>query len=159
KTITFTNTTNRTIYPILESANNNAVTNNNNGHQGLGLYDPYDPVNLEYRAYIGYKVGSNYFLGLKAGDTVTIQVPLVFWDAGRILCAWDGMTLTPKVDNVAPPAGNPNSPNPFHYHDFQNFEITNSVLQALVNQDNVPQSVADSLKPLLNQVFVDIDKF
>src|SRR5262249_44249099 len=89
----------------------------------------------------------------------TVQVPLVFWDAGRILFASDGSNLIPDVDNIAPPIDNPNSPNPFHYHDFQNFMITDSVLKDLVSKDKVPQSVADKLKPLLNQKFVDIDKF
>ncbi|SIO65013.1 hypothetical protein SAMN05444166_7531 [Singulisphaera sp. GP187] len=159
KTITFTNTTDKTIYPILESANNNAVPNNNNGHSGLGLYDPYDAVNLEYRGYIGYTENGQYYLGLKAGQTVTVPVPLVFWDAGRILIAPDGANLIPQVDNVVPPANTPNSPNPFHFHDFQNFIITDGVLQDLVSKDGVPQSVADALKPLLNQTFVDIDKF
>ncbi|WP_406694269.1 hypothetical protein V5E97_24640 [Singulisphaera sp. Ch08] len=159
KTITFTNTTDRTIYPILESANNNAVPNNSNGHLGLGLYDPYDAVNLEYRGYIGYSENGQYYLGLKSGQTVTVPVPLVFWDAGRILIASDGSNLIPQVDNVVPTASNPNSPNPFHYHNFQNFIINDAVLQDLVSKDGVPQSVADSLKPLLNQTFVDIDKF
>lgn len=160
KTITITNTTDRTIFPILESANSNVVTTDNNGNKGLGLYDPYDPVNLEYRAYIGY-VGNDgqYYLGLRKGETVTIPVPLVFWDAGRILIASDGSNLIPKVDNVAAPANLPNSPNPFHYHNFQNFVINDAVLDALVKQDKVPQSVADALKSLLNQVFENIDAF
>lgn len=159
KVITFTNTTDRTIYPILESANNNVVSNNNNGNQGLGLYDPYDPANQEYRGYIGYKENGQYYLGLKPGQTVTVPVPLVFWDAGRILIASDGSNLIPKVDNIVPSADNPNSPNPFHYHDFQNFIITDTVLQELVEKDGVPQAVADALKSLLNQTFVDINAF
>lgn len=160
KTITITNTTDRTVFPILESANNNVVQSNDNGHKGLGLYDPYDAPNLEYRAYVGYRGNDGkYYLGLRPGETVTIPVPLVFWDAGRILIASDGANLIPAVDNVAPPIGQPNSPNPFHYHDFQNFMITQGVLDALVSQDKVPQTVADGLKPLLGQTYTVIGDF
>lgn len=159
KTITFTNTTGRTVYPILESANNNVVTSNTNGNEGKGLYDPYDPVNREYRGYVGFKQNGQYFLGLQPGATVTVEVPLVFWDAGRILIASDGSNLIPTVDNVAPPPGQPNSPNPFRYHNFQNFVINDAVLAALVSTYNAPQSLADDLRPLLNQVFENITDF
>lgn len=158
KQITFTNTTSRTIYPILESANNNAVASNANGDRGKGLYDPYDPVNREYRAYIGYKTADGYFLGLRPGDTVTIDVPLVFWDAGRILFASDGANLIPAVDNEFPPPGMANSPNPFNYHNFQNFIVNAAVTQGLLAAGVAP-AIVDLLTPLLNQTFEVIDDF
>lgn len=162
KTITFTNTTNRTIYPILEAANNNVTTITVDGQpKVVGLYDPYDATNLEYRAYIGYKEGDTYNLGLRKGESVTIQVPLVFWDAGRILFASDGSDLVPLVDRVAPPSNQPNSPNPFHYHDFQNFVITQAVLDTLAGDPyKVPASVTNGLSSLIaHGPFVDITAF
>gem|GEM_PF-5619737 len=53
KMMTFTNTTDRTIYPILEGVNSNIVTDKNSPNFGIGLYDPHDPVQREYRGYIG----------------------------------------------------------------------------------------------------------
>src|SRR6185369_8791176 len=83
------------------------------------LYDPLDFLNEEYRGYIGYmdpKSGKP-FVGLLPGQTVTVQVPLVFWDASRVYLATDGTDMFPLVDNLPALASPPNSPNPFHYHD------------------------------------------
>src|SRR5262249_28502739 len=67
-------------------------------------YDPFDSVKSgsgdkakptdQYREYIGY-VGTDgsWNLGLPTGATITIQVPLVFWDSGRLNLATDGANL------------------------------------------------------------------
>ncbi len=117
KTITLTNNTEQTVYPILRSANSAEDPDK----KGSGLYDPIDPLNQEYRGYIGFadpKTG-NTFVGLLKGQSVTIQVPLVFWDASRIYIATDASDMFPAIDKrpaLAPP--NQNSPNPFRYHEF-----------------------------------------
>ena len=38
--------------------------------------------NEEYRGYIGYTDGGKKYLGLQANSSITIDVPLVFWDSG-----------------------------------------------------------------------------
>ena len=98
KLVTFTNTSNnhQTIYPFLYSPNNNPV------------YDPIDTANDEYRLYIGYQKDGNYILGLPYGKTITIDVPLVFWNGGRADIATDGADLLPKPDQV-------NTLNPYEF--------------------------------------------
>jgi hypothetical protein len=56
------------------------------------LYNPLDPFNQSYRGYIGeYNPATqNVELGLKPGHQVTLQVPLVFWDGGRLFFASNG---------------------------------------------------------------------
>ncbi len=148
KMMTFTNTTDRTIYPILEGVNSNVVTDKNSPNFGLGLYNPYDPVEREYRGYVGYIENGEYYLGLRPGETVTIYVPLVFWDSGRILIASDGANLIPEVIQVAPTPQKPNSPNPFFYRDFEYFVINKNVMERLTDVEKVPKSVVDKLLPL-----------
>ncbi|HEY9661929.1 MAG TPA: hypothetical protein V6C65_26030, partial [Allocoleopsis sp.] len=103
-TITFTNNTNHTVYPFLQTTNDAEKCSSKNGdHYACSnydpndptkspgsIYDPIDPWNEDYRGYIGYTGtdGINY-LGIPAGKTVTITVPLVFWDACRIYVASD----------------------------------------------------------------------
>src|ERR1700683_581407 len=36
----------------------------------IGLYDPYDLVNKEFRGYIGYEEGGKYYFGLKSGESI-----------------------------------------------------------------------------------------
>src|SRR5262249_2847537 len=83
--------------------------------------DPADPLNQEYRGYIGYTdpVTGQVYVGLLVGQSITIQVPLVFWDAVRIYIASDAKDMFPAVDN-RPEIGpdQKNSPNPFRYHEF-----------------------------------------
>ena len=81
KTITLTNASDQTIYPILRGANTGKL-NTNEGRTGnpQNLYDPQDYVNQEYRAYVGYVDAQGIQrLGLPAHATVTFRVPLVFW--------------------------------------------------------------------------------
>jgi hypothetical protein len=78
KLFTFINNTDSTVYPILTDANNTLDTITNKG-----LYDPFDPVNNTYRGYIGYVDGGKNYLGLLPHQSITVKVPLAFWDAGR----------------------------------------------------------------------------
>ncbi len=111
KKITFTNNSAKTVYPFLEDPN---TTETKKG-SGIALYDPNDAYNQEYREYIGYRQdGVNYF-GLPSGMTVTVSVPLVFWNGGRIDISDDPTYLVTNA-TVAAPA---NSPNPFQYYAFQ----------------------------------------
>jgi hypothetical protein len=107
KTLTLINNSDHTVYPFLASANNAAQS-------GTGsIYDPKDSWNQDYRGYIGYtgQDGKNY-LGLPAGQTITVPVPLVFWDAGRIYIATDSAYLTTDAQ-----FGQPNPPiNPYQYY-------------------------------------------
>ncbi|MBL9172702.1 MAG: hypothetical protein JNL10_04135 [Verrucomicrobiales bacterium] len=102
KTLTLQNNSPVTVYPILRDGNNSATTNN----PPVGLYDPYDPINVEYRGYVGYRDTNGLFLfGLPPGQSVTLRVPLVFWDGARMGLVTDGRHLTPA----------PGEPNPLHY--------------------------------------------
>jgi len=117
KTITLTNNTEQTIYPILRAANSAG----SDADKKIPKYDPADKLNQEYRGYIGYNdpVTGKTYVGLLKGQTITIQVPLVFWDAARIYIATDGKDMFPAVDNL--PEQSPpdfNSANPFRYHEF-----------------------------------------
>jgi hypothetical protein len=107
KTITITNTTDQTIYPILRDANTGQDPHNTNMSNPSNYYDPQDFHNQEYRAYIGYIQNGIQYLGLPAHATITIRVPLVFWDAENTYIATDGKDLIP-----ANPATNSN---PFRY--------------------------------------------
>ena len=55
KTLRITNNTADTVYPIMRDPNSNILKSD----QAVGLYDPYDPPNKEYRGYIGYEKGEN----------------------------------------------------------------------------------------------------
>ena len=87
----FNNSTTNWEYPILEDAN--ASLSNT---AGVSLYDPLDAQNNEYRGYIGYAVGKKDYLGLAPGASITIAVPLVFWNGGTVQIA----TTNPLQDNA-----------------------------------------------------------
>ncbi len=102
KHITITNNSNdQTIYPFLEDANSRTATSGDPSpapaYAGTGMFDPFDPLNQEYRGYIGYTQQVNgqtvTYMGLLPGNSITIDVPLVFWDAGRIIITTDGADL------------------------------------------------------------------
>ena len=100
KTLRITNNTEFTVYPIMRDANEAETTT------GKGLYDPYDHVQTEYRGYIGYKgTDGKYYFGLKKRQSITVRVPLVFWNGARIGILTDGQWLTPAAG----------APNPYHY--------------------------------------------
>ena len=50
--------------------------------------------------YIGYENDGKYILGLPYGKTITVIVPLVFWNGGRADIATDGPHLLPKPSQV-----------------------------------------------------------
>jgi hypothetical protein len=87
KTITITNNSDVTIYPFLEAENSRQAVAPYGGTAG---FDPYDPVNQEYRGYIGYHEGDTNYAGLKPHSAITVTVPLVFWDSGRLIISTDG---------------------------------------------------------------------
>ncbi len=111
KTITLINNTGDTVYPIIRAANSNAAPG------GGALYDPHDPLNEEYRGYIGYVKNKKNYFGLPPSEKITVTIPLVFWDAGRVHIATNGATLCP-----AKPADDPNNPYRFR----------------TINKDNTP---------------------
>jgi len=116
KTITLTNNSDDTVYPILQGANSRTTATSDSWY-GTPVFDPHDNLNNEYRGYIGYTLDGNDYLGLPGHSTITINVPLVFWDGGRINVATDPTYLTP------PGATTDSSPaNPFHFYYNNPFE-------------------------------------
>ena len=111
KTLRITNNTAGTVYPIMRDPNSNILKSNS----AVGLYDPYDPPNKEYRGYIGYKEGTKYYFGLKTGQSILVSLPLVFWNGARIGIGTDGKYLTP--------AG---LPNPLNWRPNGHRSITNA---------------------------------
>ena len=92
KTLRITNNSADTVYPIMRDPNSNVLAK---PRDFLGLYDPYDPPNKEYRGYIGYEEGGKYYFGLKKGESILVSIPLVFWNGARIGIGTDGQYLTP----------------------------------------------------------------
>ena len=92
KTLRITNNTAGTVYPIMRDPNSNVLVSN----AGVGLYDPYDPPNKEYRGYIGYEKGGKFYFGLKHNESILVSLPLVFWNGARIGIGTDGQYLTPS---------------------------------------------------------------
>ncbi|MBN8249290.1 MAG: hypothetical protein J0L84_17825, partial [Verrucomicrobia bacterium] len=102
KALTIRNNTGYTIFPVLRDGNEAETAKDS----GIGQYDPYDPVRQEYRGYVGYQGTDNqFYFGLRPGGTITLRVPLVFWNGARMGIVTDGRYL-------APVAG---APNPLHY--------------------------------------------
>jgi hypothetical protein len=90
KTVTFQNTTDQTIYPFLRDAN----TGIGAGAGGVGVYyDPQDFHNQEYRLYLGYVQNGKNYLGLLPHSSITVRVPVVFWNAENTYIATDGTNL------------------------------------------------------------------
>jgi hypothetical protein len=107
KTVSITNTSDITIFPILRGANTGTLPSNLNPNNPGNYYDPQDFHNQEYRAYVGYVDATGQHLGLPAGAKITFRVPLVFWDSARGYIVTDGADLIP-ADPV-------NDSNPFRY--------------------------------------------
>jgi hypothetical protein len=101
KTLRITNNTEQTVYPIMRDPNTATICKTCT----VGLYDPYDLTNKEYRGYIGYDEGGKYYFGLRKHESILVSIPLVFWNGGRIGIGTDGQYLTP-------PSG---LPNPLHW--------------------------------------------
>jgi hypothetical protein len=86
KTIRITNNTNGTVYPIMRDPNTNVLQKD----PTTGLYDPYDPPNKEYRGFIGYVENGKYYFGLKKGQSILVDIPLVFWNGARVGIGTEG---------------------------------------------------------------------
>jgi hypothetical protein len=97
KTITITNNSAEMIFPFLRGGNFGQDPNSTSGT----FYDPQDRTNHEFRQYVGYAGpdGSQY-LGLPAGASITIQVPLVLWDGNNLYLATAGEFLTSASPNL-----------------------------------------------------------
>jgi hypothetical protein len=121
KTITITNTSTSMIFPFLEDGNSRTPTGK---YSGTGEFDPFDPIVQEYRGYIGFSgAEGKKYMGLPPGDTITINVPLVFWDSGRLIITTDGTKSADGLgsDLLGPnplqtPINQLNQPNPFLFH-------------------------------------------
>jgi hypothetical protein len=121
KQITFTNNLTTTVYPFMRDAaatiDPMASGQKVPGPRYQGEYDPIDQINEEYRGYIGYQLNGVNYLGLLPGMSITIDVPLVFWDGARCEIATDGTYL---VNDLKVNSGEPLAPvpNPFQYYAF-----------------------------------------
>ena len=100
KTLRITNNTGQTVYPIMRDPNSNTIK----GSKTIGLYDPYDPANKEYRGYIGYEQGGQYYFGLKKGESILVSVPLGFLEwrphrrrDRRQICGTDARPESPAI--------------------------------------------------------------
>lgn len=103
-------------------------------YEGTGAFDPYDSVNQEYRGYIGYTDGSQDYAGLPPKSSITITVPLAFWDSGRIVFSTDGAN---QFSTYGGPDGGSPPGAPFNYLD-SNTQATffGSIEQGQLNQLN-----------------------
>ncbi len=122
KTLRITNNTAATVYPIMRDPNSNVLESNGN----VGLYNPYDPVDREYRGYIGYSQGGSYYFGLQPGQSILVSLPLVFWNGARIGIGTDAKYLAP--------AG---LPNPLRYR----ATSLRSITQAETSENSIPNGV------------------
>jgi hypothetical protein len=104
KTILITNNSTHTVYPFLEDSNSRSDPGE---YVGTGTFDPFDPINQEYRGYVGYSSGGQNYLGLLPGQSITVNVPIAFWDAGRLIITTDGTTSPGGSDLLGP---NPTTP-------------------------------------------------
>jgi len=113
KTLRITNNTADTVYPIMRDPNSKTLEDS----KTVGLYDPYDPANKEYRGYIGYEQGGKFYFGLKTGHSILVRIPLVFWNGARIAIETDGQYLTVKPGELR---------NPLRYRPEAHRAITNA---------------------------------
>lgn len=122
KTLRITNNTGQTVYPIMRDPNSNTIKDSTT----IGLYDPYDPAHKEYRGYIGYEQGGQYYFGLKKGESILVSVPLVFWNGARIGVGTDGKYVAPTQD-----------PNPLRYR----ANSQRSITKTPTSGDTIPNGV------------------
>jgi hypothetical protein len=93
KTVTFQNPTDQTIYPFFRDANTGIAAGTGKGLTSGAYYDPQDFHNQEFRLYLGYVQGGQQFLGVPKHSSITVAVPLVFWNAENTYIATDGTNL------------------------------------------------------------------
>jgi Cu/Ag efflux protein CusF len=86
RTLRITNNAGYTVYPIIRARNSTLVTDGNGKdlEPKIGVYDPFDPADVEFRGFIGYQVGEKFFYGLKPSESIEVTLPVVFWNAGRM---------------------------------------------------------------------------
>ena len=88
--------TDPTIWTVIRGFNSTPAAHNAGARitvpTGVSLYDPQDPLNNTYRGYVGELIGGQVVLGLQPGHSLTVQVPLVFWDGGRLFFAYNNAT-------------------------------------------------------------------
>jgi hypothetical protein len=146
KQITFTNNLTTTVYPFMRDAA--ATIDPTAKSQGLfqGLYDPIDQLNEEYRGYIGYQLNGVDYLGLLPGMSISIDVPLAFWDGARCEIAADGTYLVNNFKVVNPNEDTNPAPNPFQYYD-KNTDGSPTARVALpaVSIGNAPAGVTEGM--------------
>jgi hypothetical protein len=118
KQITFTNNLTQTVYPFMRDAAATADPRAKGQTPPFyqGFYDPFDQLNEEYRGYIGYQSNGVNYLGLPPGMSITINVPLAFWDGARCEIAADGTYLINDLKVVVNPEPANAVPNPFQYY-------------------------------------------
>ncbi len=121
KTVRITNNSGRTIFPLMRDPNSARIAeldqagNPLMGPDGkpklsnIGLYNPWDAPDKEYRGYIGYEENGKYFFGLKDGESILVSIPLVFWNGARIGLGTDGEYLTPSGGDANPYKYDPNA--------------------------------------------------
>jgi hypothetical protein len=113
-TLKITNNTTSTIYPFIEDINqgiNPTVPGDGPSH-----YYDYETTNMpggdyfnqDYRLYAGYEQGGQTYFGVKPGATITMNIPLVFWNAGLFYIAGS----SPSTDAYFTKAGIPFEYNP-----------------------------------------------
>ena len=100
KHITITNNSPETIYPFLEDANNRTATPGDPTpaptYTGTGMFDPFDPLNHEYRGYIGYTQQVN-------GQTVDLHGPAARATPSRSMSRWSsGMPAASSSRRTVP---------------------------------------------------------
>lgn len=141
KQLTITNNLDHTVYPFMRDA----AATIDPAAKSLGIYqgeyDPIDQLNEEYRGYIGYQQNGVNYLGLLPGMTITLNVPLVFWDGARMEIATDGTYLINDAKVGASPAQP--VPNPFQYYRYNTdgSETARAALPA-VSASNAPSGVS-----------------
>lgn len=68
------------------------------------IFDQNDAPTQEYRAYFGFQKTVNgspvSYLGLLPGEHITVKIPLVFWDSGRIYYTTDPRYLVNDLPNL-----------------------------------------------------------
>jgi hypothetical protein len=87
RTMRITNNAGYTVYPIIRARNSTLVTDGNGKDlvPKIGVYDPFDDADVEYRGFIGYQgEDKKYYYGLRKGETIEVTLPVVFWNAGRM---------------------------------------------------------------------------
>lgn len=111
KTVTIRNNSTETVYPFLRTVNDGLFQSN-----ASWAYDSIDPMKQEYRAYVGYRdaTDGNYYFGLEPGKSITINVPLVFWDSVRIFISKDKSFFTNQLA-----AGDDIANNPYAYFAYE----------------------------------------